>query len=247
MDHDPHPERLRVGAVAAATGVTVRALHHYDRLKLIAPSGRTATGHRLYLPKDVSRLLRIVSLRRLGLTLEQTAQCLDGPDGELLPVLERHLAALDARLAEQRALRERLAALTARLRADEDPDVGELFTTIEAMTMFEKHFTKDQLAWLEQRRRAVGDDRIREVEAEWPRLIAAVRAEMQRGTDPADPAVQALATRWQALVAEFTGGRADIADGVARVYRHEPAARQRTGLDAEILAYVGRATPRRGG
>jgi hypothetical protein len=114
-------------------------------------------------------------------------------------------------------------------------------TTIEETTMFEKHFTQDQLAWLEQRKQTVGDDRIREVEQEWPALIAAVRAEMLAGTDPRGPAMQQLAHRWQQLVDEFTAGRADIAAGVASVFSHEPAARQRTGLDAEIMAYVGRA------
>ena len=107
--------------------------------------------------------------------------------------------------------------------------------------MFEKHFSKEQLNQLEERRKAVGEARIREVEAEWPRLIAAVREEMQAGTDPKDPRVQELAARWQALVEEFTGGDAGIARGVASVYRHEPQARQKTGLDAEIMEYVRRA------
>jgi hypothetical protein len=53
--------------------------------------------------------------------------------------------------------------------------------------------------------------------------------------------MQQLGHRWQQLVDEFTAGRADIAAGVASVFSHEPAARQRTGLDAEIMAYVGRA------
>jgi DNA-binding transcriptional MerR regulator len=34
---------------AALTGVTVRALHHYDRLGLLKPSRYSSAGYRLYL------------------------------------------------------------------------------------------------------------------------------------------------------------------------------------------------------
>jgi len=235
------PTRFKVGDVAKATGLSVRALHHYDELGLLRPSGRTAAGHRYYLPKDLLRLQRIASLKQLGLSLQEIAACLGRPDGAMLPVLDRHLDALDVRIQEQQRLRERIAWLRERVANDDEVDVSDLLTTIEETTMFEKHFDKDQLQWLQQRRQEVGDDRIREVEQEWPRLIAEVKQHMQDGTDPTAPAMLALAKRWQELVDEFTQGRADIEQGVSNVYKHEPQARQRTGLDMEVMAYVGKA------
>jgi DNA-binding transcriptional MerR regulator len=42
------PEQAwKVGALAKATGLTVRALHHYDHIGLLSPSVRTAAGHRM--------------------------------------------------------------------------------------------------------------------------------------------------------------------------------------------------------
>ena len=38
----------RFGEFAARTGVSVRTLHHYDRIGLLTPSGRTEAGYRLY-------------------------------------------------------------------------------------------------------------------------------------------------------------------------------------------------------
>jgi len=35
-----------VGELARLAGVTVRTLHHYDRIKLVRPSQRTAAGYR---------------------------------------------------------------------------------------------------------------------------------------------------------------------------------------------------------
>jgi MerR family transcriptional regulator, thiopeptide resistance regulator len=67
---------LRIGGVARATGLTVRALRHYDEIGLLRPSERTQAGHRLYGGDDVRHLYRIVALRRLGLGLDAVAACL---------------------------------------------------------------------------------------------------------------------------------------------------------------------------
>jgi DNA-binding transcriptional MerR regulator len=70
-----------VGQLSRATGVTVRALHHYDEIGLLAPSPRTDAGHRRYSDDDLPRLYRIVALRSLGLGLLEIADALsDGGD-----------------------------------------------------------------------------------------------------------------------------------------------------------------------
>ena len=55
---------LRIGEVARRTGLTVRALHHYDRLGLLVPSERSWGDHRLYTPSDLRRLLDIQHLNK---------------------------------------------------------------------------------------------------------------------------------------------------------------------------------------
>jgi hypothetical protein len=54
-DHQQQPGRTwKVGALAKATGLTVRTLHHYDEIGLLAPSTQLAGGHRLYDADDVA-------------------------------------------------------------------------------------------------------------------------------------------------------------------------------------------------
>jgi DNA-binding transcriptional MerR regulator len=55
---------LKVGELATATGLTVRALRYYEQIGLLPASGRSVGGHRLYAPADVQRLYRICLLRR---------------------------------------------------------------------------------------------------------------------------------------------------------------------------------------
>jgi MerR family transcriptional regulator, thiopeptide resistance regulator len=65
-----------VGEVAAMAGVTVRTLHHYDRIGLLSPSGRSAAGYRLYAPDDLDRLHQVLLYRELGFSLEDVADLL---------------------------------------------------------------------------------------------------------------------------------------------------------------------------
>src|SRR5689334_3787926 len=69
---------LSVGDVAALAGVTVRTLHHYDRIGLLSPSARTAAGYRQYAPADLDRLHQVLPYRELGFPLEAVAALLSG-------------------------------------------------------------------------------------------------------------------------------------------------------------------------
>lgn len=70
---------------------------------------------------------------------------------------------------------------------------------------------------------------------------------MENGTDPADPRVQELVRRWQALVEEFTGGDPGITHSLGNLYRdREEAGRMRAQHgaavpDPEVFDYIGRA------
>lgn len=67
-----------VGQVADWAGVTVRTLHHYDHIGLVRPSERSFTGYRLYTEADLQRLQHVLIYRRLGFTLRDVAELLEG-------------------------------------------------------------------------------------------------------------------------------------------------------------------------
>ncbi|MDQ6815888.1 MAG: MerR family transcriptional regulator [Actinomycetota bacterium] len=66
-----------VGEVSELAGVSVRALHHYDEVGLLSPSGRSDAGYRLYSHADLSRLQEILVWRQLGLSLAEIRAVLD--------------------------------------------------------------------------------------------------------------------------------------------------------------------------
>jgi DNA-binding transcriptional MerR regulator len=226
---------MRIGELARASGVSVRALRHYDEIGLLRPAQRAPSGYRVYDDADVARLARIVALRGLGLSLDEVAAALDGHD--VAGAVRARLARLDEQLAAGAALRGRLERVL-----DAAASADDLLAAIEGMTMFERHYTPDQLAQLDARRRALGAEGMARAEREWAELIAAVRAERERGTDPRDERMRELAGRWRALVEQFTGGDAGIERSLRSMYEAEGAeAASRGGVDAELMAYVGRA------
>src|SRR5215475_13944181 len=80
MPQDWNKERnpvYQVSEFAEKAGVTVRTLHHYDRMGLLKPSGRTEAGYRLYGERDFARLQQIVTLKFIGLPLRQIKDLLD--------------------------------------------------------------------------------------------------------------------------------------------------------------------------
>jgi MerR family transcriptional regulator, thiopeptide resistance regulator len=132
------PEQAwKVGALANATGLTVRALHHYDHIGLLSPSRRTAAGHRLYTADDVARLYRIRLLRGLGFPLEQISTALQDPQWQLAGAVRRHLQHTQRKAAVAARLCTRLASMAAELEKRDRPSWEQLFSTLEEMTMLD--------------------------------------------------------------------------------------------------------------
>ena len=99
---------------------------------------------------------------------------------------------MEEQLAAQAALRDRLVRILGALGGHAGPSAGQLIETIEVMTMHEQYYTPEQLEQLAARREALGEEGMRKAQDDWAELIAAVEAEREKGTDPADPRVQEL-------------------------------------------------------
>jgi DNA-binding transcriptional MerR regulator len=148
---------MKVGELSRRTGLSIRALHHYDEIGLLSPSRRTSADHRLYERSEVERLQRIVSLRRIGLSLDEIRDCLRRPEYSLERVLELQIERIDQEMGRQKRLRDLIQRLRDRLRAAEVISVDELTRTIEVTMNHDKYYTPEQL---ERRREDVGQARI---------------------------------------------------------------------------------------
>jgi DNA-binding transcriptional MerR regulator len=212
---------MRIGELAAATGITVRTLRHYDQIGLLRPRARTAGGYRLYGETEVRRLQQIRSLQALGLPLERIGQLLDDNRASLAEVIGWQLVAVDRELVTLHRLRAKLQAISQRTGQSADVSIDDLTALMLEMTKMETYYTAEQLETLAARRAAYGDEQIAAIEQQWAELIARAEAAKAAGVDPTSEPVLAIAREWSGLVEAFTGGDPGIAQAVERVWREE--------------------------
>lgn len=221
---------LKVGELAKRTGLTVRTLHHYDAIGLLAPSARSESGYRLYNRDDIARLHAICALRQIGMPLADIATLLNHSNEPLSVIVQRQIQALDAQIAQATALRGRLQLLQVKFAGGEEPDVQEWLATLELMSTYGKYFTQGEL------KKLMGNwARLAE---EWLPLIRDTRAAMDRGIDPRDLSVQQLARRWLDLTMRWMNGDRDLLMRWETMVEREPAAQNKNGVDAAMRAYI---------
>lgn len=254
-----HNRAYRVQEFADAAGVTVRALHHYDRLALLKPR-RTTSGYRIYTLRELERLEQIVALKFLGLPLKQIKRVLDRDSRALSDVLRAQRRALEAKRHRLDraidAIRDAERAIVAGQPADETviKRIIEVIEMQDNADFFRKYYTDEGWAALEDRRREMGPDltaRAEEGTRKWLALFKDVQAAIDSGVDPGSDAAQALASRWQALIDEFTGGNRQIEQGVGNVWKDQanwPAemkAQSAPFMDRRVWQFIGQARAKR--
>ncbi len=206
---------------AKRAGVTIRALHHYDRLGLLKPSGRTTAGYRLYTDRDLVRLEQIVALKFIGFPLSQIRELLNRKDLDLAAELrqQRQIIA-EKRDHLDRAIRaiERAEQLVS---SGEQTDWEPFRKIIEVIQMqtkkdwMKKYYTEEQLNDLRKRWTP-------EVQAKsehgWAELVRDVEAAIAQGDSPESETGRRLAERKQKLIDLFTGGDPGVTGNLQKVY-----------------------------
>ncbi|MFG2131565.1 MerR family transcriptional regulator [Streptomyces sp. NPDC048751] len=135
---------MRIGELAAAVGVTTRAVRHYHHLGLLPEPERRANGYREYALRHAVVLARIRRLTELGLGLAEVRDVLvDDAGKELVEVLSE----LDADLARQEAaIRERRERLRVLLEAEELPAEGPVSAELAALFAETAHLSDSPMA-----------------------------------------------------------------------------------------------------
>jgi len=213
----------RIGEFAELAGVTVRALHHYDRIGLLKPQ-RGNSGTRLYSLQDLERLEQIAALKFLGIPLQEIKLLLKHGPLTLIDSLHMQREAL----TEKRKLIDRaLVAIEAAekvIRSGQTTDASILRKIIEVIDMQpQEYFTRKyytEQAWVERTQLMdhMPAGTLEKQMKGWPQLFTEIEAALD--LDRTSEAAQALAKRWQQLVESWSGGNNGITAGRIEAFKN---------------------------
>lgn len=128
MSAPPPAEPMSIGQASRATGVSAKMIRHYEEIGLLAPAQRSFSGYRQFSETDLHSLRFIRQARQLGFGMAQIRTLLDlwrdrsRSSSEVKALAQLHIAELDARIAELRAMRASLAELSQACHGDDRPD-----------------------------------------------------------------------------------------------------------------------------
>ncbi len=239
---------------AVLAGVSVRALHHYDRLQLLQPQ-RTDAGYRLYSLRELERLQQIIALKFLGLSLSQIKDLLDRETRNLPDVLQSQRQALEEKRRHVESAIRAIEEAQRTIYPGRQPDAAILKKLIEVMTMQDnkdfmtKYYSEGAQAKMADRRETWTPELQQQMTADWMNLFHDVEAAL--GEDPAGEKAQALAARWTTLVNRFTGGDPEMNVGLRNAWadrEHWPATPQgQTAAfsNRDVWQFIGRAMTHR--
>ncbi len=191
---------------AKLAGVTVRALQHYDRMGLLKPA-RSRAGSRIYRESDLQALVQIMALKSVGVPLKRIGMLRAGGATALLQTLGRQRQALERRQPVLDRMIFAVRTVEAALGRGEEADPTVLKPLVEALR------PENDLAGAaaEVGARSGGSSAAQEaanawepLEQQWRGLLQDLQVSAQ--DDPTGPEAQALAARWEQLMALSTGG-----------------------------------------
>ena len=209
---------------AQIAGVTVRTLHHYDRIGLLKPGGYTGAGYRLYRNDDLVRLQQIVTLKFIGFPLSQIKKLLDQNSFDLADALNKQREIIAEKRRQLDSAIQAIEKAQTLLTTDGEPDWNAFKRIIEVITMQDnmdwtkKYYSDEAQEKIAERAQSIPRDVIEKAQADWMTLIREVEAAVAEKVDARSKRAASLAKRWRELIRGFTGGDREIQAGLNKMY-----------------------------
>lgn len=138
----------KVGELAAITGLTVRTLRFYDQIGLFSPSAQTKSGHRQYDASDLSRLQQIVSLKEMGLSLDEVKSLLLNEQISPLEIVNLQIEKIKEQISLKQTLLDQLQYVSKSMRAEAKLTVEDFTQLLQAMKKSHEKLVIDrQVSW----------------------------------------------------------------------------------------------------
>lgn len=228
--------------------MTVRTIRYYDSIDLLKPSAYTASGRRVYTALDYAHLQQILTLKLIGLSLEEIKSLLTSDLSEIAKLLERQKRILAQQVTQLSRVIQAIESAQGTLRSSPHAlNLDQFIQIIRAVTMTQHSDWFTQFMTDEQHEKVVAltqtrtfDDHKQLGEA-LRTLFHDIQQYMEsasgKGGDLQAEAAQALLSRWDALMMQFADGDGDFAAWMNALYAQFSAVWAATDAPAEVQAW----------
>lgn len=236
-------EYWKVGEVAELAGLTIRTLRYYDQICLFSPSQYTESGHRLYTKADLVRLQPILSLKQMGMSLEEIQLLLSNPEEQTVAeILQTQISRVKKEIEVQQKLVAELENALSAARSNRTMSIPELTKLMEALKMNkEKYFSKQQLDTMESRYENADKQLLKQAEQEFNDLIKEIRLEKEKGASASDEKVQDLAKKWNDIVNAFSEDDRTFRKQAEHFHAENPGNELQYEIDGELYQFINQA------
>ncbi|MCX5922696.1 MAG: MerR family transcriptional regulator [Candidatus Dependentiae bacterium] len=207
------------------TGVSVRALHHYDTIGLLKPSLRLSNGYRVYSETDLLKLQQIVALKFFGLKLADIKTLILGKTNTI-EQLELHRTLLNKQVSNLHRAADMLDAIITDVKDTGLVDWQNIINLIGVYHMTQdlkktsagKVYSEDQLKQFAELKKQHTPEQAKAIEQEWATLIVEVKNNLHQ--DPQGSIGEKLAQTWINLVDKSYGSYTELRDATWLAYKH---------------------------
>lgn len=226
-------KKYGVKELANLSGVSIRTLHHYDKIGLLKPSSRTEAGYRYYEEKELLRLQQILFYKELDFPLKEIGLLLDDPDFDHVKALQQHRKALENRQKRISSLLETIDSTIDHLKTGTimtDPEMlyeglpKEMGTSYRQEAIDE--YGEEVVSHAEQELMKLGKDGFKQLQADFEQLNQELFA--TRNEPCESSTVQQLIARHYKIIRQFWGtsnsedNQAEAYAGLGTLYVNDP-------------------------
>lgn len=229
-----------VKQLAELAGITVRTLHHYDRIGLLRPAGRTEKAYRRYGREELLRLQQILFYKELGFPLSEIKAVLEDPLFDLIKALESHKQALSLESERIGQLLQTIDKTISNLKNNTSMKDEEMYEGLKPEEREARRkevvdrWGADALRESEDRVRKMGKQGLAKVKAEGEAISKRLAGMMN--LHPAERQVQLVIAQHYEHLQQFTPIDKERYRGLGKMYTEDDRFRAHYDVHAQGLA-----------
>lgn len=235
----------KIGTIAKKTGLTIRSIRFYEEVGLINPLRDNQSGHRLYMTQDLIKLQQIKSLSHLGLPLSRIKSILDNMTSndwlklinEQINYIQKQKSSLDLILLQLTNLKNKITNSD----MDKKSINNILFSTLEAITMYDKYFDKETINSFHNHNHIDQNGKVTTIDESWRNWCQSLNDLMKNNISPQDDHAKELMKHWNQMINHINENDPEKVKAFNELIHNEPQARLDHGITAEMFEYMSKA------